>query len=144
MTNAEFIPLVVSYLTQGRTAILPLKGYSMRPFLESERDSALLAAPHEPVLYEPVLALLPDGRWVLHRIVSIDGDNITLLGDGNLIPEHCKVSDIKASIVGFYRKGRTTLDSIQGRKWKAYSFCWTRLRPIRRYLLYIYRKILHL
>lgn len=139
--NNTLLPLVVSYLEQEKQVKLLLKGYSMRPFLENERDYALLEAPHEPVLYEPVLALLPDNRWVLHRIVGIEGSAITLLGDGNLTPEHCQVSDIKASVVGFYRKGKNTLDLISGRKWCIYSFIWIHLFPLRRYLLAIYRRI---
>lgn len=139
--NNTLLPLVVSYLEQEKQVKLLLKGYSMRPFLENERDYALLEAPHEPVLYEPVLALLPDNRWVLHRIVKIEGSEITLLGDGNLTPEHCQVSDIKASVVGFYRKGHSAPDLISGRKWCIYSFIWIHLLPLRRYLLAIYRRI---
>lgn len=139
LKNAEFLPLAVSYLETKDSVKIPLKGFSMRPFLESERDYALLAKPHAPVIYEPVLALLPDERWVLHRIVRIEGENITLLGDGNLSPEHCKTSDIKASIIGFYRKKRTTLDRIDGRKWKLYSKIWVPLLPVRRWLLMFYK-----
>ncbi|MCF0192028.1 MAG: S24/S26 family peptidase [Prevotella sp.] len=137
--NAEFLPLAVSYLETKESVKIPLKGYSMRPFLESERDYAVLCKPHKPVLYEPVLALLPDQRWVLHRIIKIEGENITMLGDGNIMPEYCKASDIQASILGFYRKGRNKIDLISGRKWKIYSFFWIHLRPIRRYLLFINR-----
>lgn len=137
LSNAEFLPLAISYLETKESVKIPLKGYSMRPFLESERDYALLGKPHAPVMHEPVLVLLPDNKWVLHRIVKIEGENITLLGDGNIIPEHCKASDIKASVIGFYRKGRSTMDRTDGKKWKIYSFFWTRLYPIRRYLLFL-------
>lgn len=139
LSNSEFLPLAISYLETKESVKIPLKGYSMRPFLESERDYALLGKPHAPIVGEPVLVLLPDQRWVLHRIVKVEGENLTLLGDGNFLPEYCKVSDIKASIIGFYRKGRNTLDRVDGKKWKIYSFFWTRLYPIRRYLLFIYR-----
>ena len=73
---------------------------------------------------------------MLHRIVSIEGQDITLLGDGNLSPEHCQIADVRALVVGFYRKGRTKLDAVNGRKWRIYSWLWTRLLPIRRYLLF--------
>lgn len=136
LSNTEFLPLAVSYLETKESVKIPLKGYSMRPFLESERDYALLGKAHGPVLNEPALVLLPEGRWVLHRIVKIEGENLTLLGDGNIVPEHCKASDIQASIIGFYRKGRKDLDRIDGKKWKIYSFFWTRFYPFRRYLLY--------
>lgn len=141
LNNAEFLPLAISYLETKDSVKIPLKGYSMRPFLESERDYAALGKAHAPVVGEPVLALLPDKRWVLHRIVKVEGDNITLLGDGNLSPEYCKASDIKASIIGFYRKNRNTIDRVDGKKWKIYSFFWMHLFPIRRWMLLLYRML---
>ena len=137
VSNEEFIPIAVSYLTGNRTVNLPLKGSSMRPFVKGERDTAILATPHAPVVGEPVLALLPCGQWVLHRIVAINGDDITLQGDGNLSVEHCKSSDIKASVIGFYRKGRPKPDLITSRKWRLYSALWLALKPLRRILLKI-------
>ena len=50
-------------------------------------------------------------------------------------------ADFRASVVGFYRKGSDTLDRIDGRKWRIYSWWWMHLRPIRRYLLAAYRYI---
>lgn len=150
MKNDTFLPLAISYLDTKESVKIPLKGFSMRPFLESERDFAVLVKPHKPKLYEPVLVEMDminhitnktEKRWVLHRIIEIEGDKLTLLGDGNLTPEHCSVSDIRASIKGFYRKGRKELDSISGKKWKVYSFFWIHLRPIRRYLLFLHRNI---
>ena len=79
---------------------------------------------------------------MLHRLIAIDGDNATLRGDGNLSNEYCKVSDIHGIALGFYRKGRETLDSTDGKKWKRYSYIWTRLYPVRRYLLAIYRRMI--
>ena len=71
-----------------------------------------------------------------HRIVNIDGERVTLRGDGNLSEEHCMVGDIRAVAVGFLRKGRQKPDMTSGRKWRAYSWLWTRLLPIRRWLLF--------
>ncbi|MCI6558297.1 MAG: peptidase S41, partial [Prevotella sp.] len=81
------------------------------------------------------------GFFVLHRIVAMNGNEVTLLGDGNLTPEHCHRDDIRATVIGFYRKGRQTLDRTDGRKWRWYSWWWMLLRPIRRYLLFIYRHL---
>ncbi len=119
---------------------LKLRGFSMRPFLEDKRDTAVMKKAAKVVCGEPVLAEIAPGRYVLHRIVGIDGDNVTLLGDGNLTTEHCRKSDVKAQIIGFYRKGRKELDLIEGRKWRTYSKVWMHLRPVRRYLLGIYRR----
>ena len=73
--------------------------------------------------------------------MKIEGDDVTLLGDGNLRTEHCKTEDIRASVEGFYRKGKEKLDRTDGKKWRAYSFIWMKLRPLRRYLLAFYRRI---
>lgn len=140
ISNAVLFPHIISLLEEGHTVSLKLRGFSMRPFLEDKRDTAVMKKAAEVVCGEPVLAEIAPGRYVLHRIVGIDGDNVTLLGDGNLTTEHCRKSDVKAQIIGFYRKGRKELDLIEGRKWRTYSKVWMRLRPVRRYLLGIYRR----
>ena len=139
--NAILIPEIIKYLEQGHTVTLPLKGFSMRPFLESNRAMALLTSPKNIKVGDPVLAEIAPKQYVLHRIININGEYVTLLGDGNLTPEHCLLSNIKASIDGFYRKGRKKLDRTDGRKWKLYSKIWMKLRPLRRWLLAFYRRI---
>lgn len=141
LPNELFLPEVIARINEGHTVTLPLRGYSMRPFLENGRDKALLTRVQRLKVGEPVLAEITKGKYVLHRIISIDGNRITLLGDGNITPEHCTDSDIRACVEGFYRKGSNRLDRIDGRKWLIYSWVWTRLRPIRRYLLFIYRHL---
>lgn len=142
LPNERFLPEVVRMLDEGHTVTLRLKGYSMRPFLENNRDKALLAKAGSIRKGDPVLAEILPGHYVLHRIVDIEGGNVTLLGDGNLTVEHCRVEDVKGSVVCFYRKGRSVPDRTDGMKWRIYSFLWMRLRPIRRYLLAFYRRII--
>lgn len=113
----------------------------MRPFLEDGRDKAILTQSRNIKVGDPVLAELENKKYVLHRIVNIEGEKVTLLGDGNFLNEYCTLNDIKALAVGFYRKGRKKADYIYENKWKVYSFFWTKLYPIRRYLLFIYRKV---
>ena len=138
MPNDQLLPFIVSELeaTPGKTVTLPLRGRSMRPFLEDGRDKALLVVATEPRVGDAVLAEITPKHFVLHRIIAIEGQNVTLRGDGNLSNEYCKLSDVKAKALGFYRKGRTKLDRTDGRKWLVYSWVWTRLYPLRRYLLF--------
>ena len=131
--NAVFLPEIVKMLNEGHTVTLTLKGYSMRPFLEDGRDKALFVKPSTVAVGDPVLAEIAPQHYVLHRIIC--------MGDGNLSTEHCLKSDVVGAVIGFYRKGRKTLDRTDGWKWRSYSFVWTRLYPIRRYLLGIYRRI---
>lgn len=139
--NAILLPEIVKMLNEGHTVTLRLKGFSMRPFLEDGRDKALLTKPVNPKVGDPVLAEVGPKHFVLHRIIFIQGDDVVLRGDGNLGTEQCKLKDVQGAVIGFYRKGRETLDRTDGLKWRIYSWFWTRLFPIRRYLLAFYRRI---
>jgi hypothetical protein len=136
--NEVLLPFLIEELKAGHTATLPLRGRSMRPFLEDGRDKALLKLADDPKVGDAVLAEIQPGHFVLHRIIRIDGEKVTLRGDGNLSEEHCHLCNVRAKAIGFYRKGRTRLDSTDSRKWRIYSWWWTRLYPIRRYLLFMF------
>ena len=140
LPNDVFLPLVLDELRQnpGKTATINLRGRSMRPFLEDGRDKAILqlVSGDDCRKGDAVLAEVSAGHYVLHRIDRIDGDHVTLMGDGNLGYEHCTKNDIRAKAIGFLRKGRQKADMTTGRKWRVYSWLWTRLKPIRRYLLF--------
>jgi hypothetical protein len=139
LDNAQFLPVVVELLHEQSTVTLPLRGNSMRPFLHDGRDKALLQLTDMPCIGDAVLAEITHGHYVLHRIVAIDGNHVTLRGDGNLSDEHCRLTDIRAKAIAFYRKGRNTPDLTDGLKWKVYSWWWMRLFPVRRYLLFLLR-----
>ena len=135
--NEIFLPQVVELLHEVSTVTLPLKGRSMRPFLEDGRDKALLKLADTPKVGDAVLAEIKKGHFVLHRIIRIDGEAVTLRGDGNLKVEYCRIGDIHAKAIAFFRKGNDKPDSTDGMKWRIYSWWWTRLFPIRRYLLFL-------
>lgn len=137
--NAELLPEIIKLLNEGHSVTLLLRGYSMRPFLEDKRDKALLVKATEIKKGMPVLAETNLGHYVLHRVIEISGNDVVLRGDGNIGVEHCKLSNIKGEAIGFYRKGRKKLDMTSSWKWKVYSLIWTRLLPIRRYLLAAYK-----
>ena len=84
IANELLLPEVVKLLHEGHTVTLPLRGYSMRPFLEDGRDKALLQKPSLISIGDAVLAEIRPGHFVLHRIVELEGENVTLRGDGNI------------------------------------------------------------
>ncbi len=144
--NARLLPEVARLLDEGHTVTLRLRGVSMRPFLEDNRDKALLTKPEQPKVGDPVLAEIRPGFYVLHRIIRIDGSNVTLLGDGNAVrsTEHCTLSDIRGAVIGFYRRGSQRLDRTDGWRWRLYSAFWMNTHPLRRYILFIYRRLIKL
>lgn len=139
-SNKQLIPDIIKMLEEGHTVTLKLRGISMRPFLEDNRDKALLTKINCPKAGDVVLAEIEPQVYVLHRIIKINNKKVTLRGDGNLHKEYCEIKDLKGFVIGFYRKGQDKIDKTNGWKWLIYSFFWTRTFPIRRYLLAIYRR----
>lgn len=138
--NEILIPQVAELVKKGHTVTLPLRGYSMRPYLEDKRDKALLTSvPLYLNVGDVILAEIAPKRYALHRIVDIKGDIITMYGDGNFSPEYIERQDVLAIAIGFYRKGSEKLDSVEGFKYRLYWHLWVRLRPVRRYLLLIWK-----
>lgn len=132
---------MIELMEKGHSVTLRLRGISMRPLLEDNRDKAILKKPTTIKVGDVVLAEINEKLYVLHRIKSIDDGVVTLQGDGNLITETCRIQDIHGIAIGFYRKGRTTLEKTDSKKWKTYSAIWVSLTPIRRYLLAFHRRI---
>jgi hypothetical protein len=53
---------------------------------------------------DAVLAEISAGHFVLHRIIDIDGDAITLMGDGNVRgTEHCTTEDVCGVVTEYLR-----------------------------------------
>lgn len=122
-------------LAEGRDVELLVKGNSMLPFLRDERDSVRLRKQDTVEKGDIVLAMIGPGRYVLHRVRGIQGDTLTLMGDGNIRgTESCTQADVLGTAVEFIRPGGTCRKPGKGRLWAA-------LRPIRRYLLFIYRRV---
>ncbi|MBP3229012.1 MAG: S24/S26 family peptidase [Bacteroidaceae bacterium] len=143
LPNEIFVPQVRAFLEEGQQFVtFRVRGNSMRPFLENERDCVALVLPGEVEVGDVVLAEVAPKHYVLHRIIIKSGDDLVLKGDGNVKGiETCTVGDVVAQAVGFYRKGRRRADLVTGWKWRSYSWLWVRLRPLRRYLLAAYRRI---
>ena len=142
MPNAVLLGEARRLIQEGHTVTLTVRGFSMRPFLEDRRDKAVLAPCSEVKKGDVVLAEIAPGTYVLHRIVALDGDKVTLMGDGNVAGrETCHRTDIAGSAIAFYRKGNGTPVTVESRLWKTYSAFWTNTLPARRYMLAFYRRV---
>lgn len=140
MPNHIMLPEVERLLNNGTTVTMRVKGNSMLPFIVGDRDSVVLAPARQPHRGDIVLARLADNRYVVHRILSLNGDSVTLRGDGNLIgTERCTTADICGKVIKIIRDGKyvDTDTAMERRK----AALWETALPIRRYLLAIYRRI---
>jgi len=150
IANETLFTELGKFLTEGRTVELTVKGNSMNPFLMTGRDTIVLAQCSREQIVPGAFVLGKDsfGRWVAHRVTAVEGDVLTLNGDGNFIgsTEKMAVSDVAAIVVGYVRNGkRGTMD---GRAWKSYSAFWRfagKMRigswSLRRIILGVWRRL---
>lgn len=141
MTDNEIIEEAIRLVNEGVSVTLPVNGNSMLPFIIGGKESVILQKPEQLKFGDVVLAWADGYRYVVHRIIHIDGDNVTLMGDGNLIgTEHCTLNDIKA-IATHVVDAKERTHYIYNRWRKSAAKIWYWLRPMRRYLLAIYRRL---
>ena len=142
MTDNDVIEEAVRLVQKGVTVTFPVTGQSMLPFIIGGKESVILHSPGGIVdVGDVVLAWVDGNRYVVHRIIKLDYDRVTLMGDGNVaVTEHCRLNDIKARVTHVVdAKDRTHYLYNRWRMLGAKVWYW--LRPIRRYLLAIYRRV---
>ena len=141
MTDNEIIEEAIRLVDEGVSVTLPVNGNSMLPFIIGGKESVILQKPELPKVGDVVLAWADGYRYVVHCIVRIDGERVTLMGDGNLVgTEHCLLNDIKARVTHVVDAKERTHYLYKGWRKRAAKM-WYWLRPIRRYLLAIYRRV---
>ena len=138
--NDAFFSDVLQVLEQGKQATIPVKGFSMLPFIRGSKkaDGKGLKA-DDIVLFH--LGPQEGGRYVMHRILSVDGDKVDIMGDG--VPknhEHVLRNQVLAKAVTIIRDGKRPVDPYSPGQLRLVHF-WQRLCPVRRYILFIYRHL---
>ena len=143
VSNDLFFADVVASLREGRTVTIPVKGYSMLPFIRGGKDLVELDVPRAPLQpYDIVLFHVgteSEGRWVMHRILKVEGDNLTIMGDGVYRGrEHVKSSQVYARAIKIIRAGKTPVDPYSKKQVRLFRF-WYVIRPLRPFILKFYR-----
>ena len=141
--NDAFFADVLQVLDQGKRATIPVKGFSMLPFIRGSKDLVVLEKAGRDLKADDIVLFhigpMDGGRYVMHRILSIDGDRAVIMGDG--VPknqEHVHRNQILAKAVTILRSGKRPVDPYSQGQLRLLHF-WQWLRPVRRYLLFIYR-----
>ncbi len=141
--NSIFFAEVESHISGGRSVVIPVKGYSMLPFIRDGRDSVELVGCKELKVGDIALAKLGNGNFVLHRVWETDGGKVVLMGDGNIAgKEVCRHSDIIGVASRIFR-GKRVIDCTSAAYLRNVKI-WRGLLPIRRYILAVYRRLIKL
>ena len=133
LPNDVLLGEVARLLDEGREVVMTPKGRSMLPFIRGEVDRIKLRQPDKLSVGDIVLAYFGN-RYVLHRIVAINGDEFTLMGDGNLKDTE---QGVRENVVGKVVE-IITPDNHHHKPGKAWL--WRHTLFLRKYQLKVYRK----
>jgi hypothetical protein len=129
-------------ISEGKVVSITAKGYSMNPFVRHLEDTLTIGPWKDSDLKRGTAALArtTTGAYVFHRIIKREGKLLTLEGDGNIgIKEKATTDGVIGIMHSITRGGR--IYTSESSCWKAYSWIWMLLRPVRRYPLAIWRRL---
>jgi hypothetical protein len=143
IANDILVPELARLLAEEKEVRFTPSGVSMRPFIEGDRDSVILAPLNRPPRKGDILLAhvrKNDGQiaYVLHRLVAIRKDDqdeplYVLQGDGNPAgEERCGQEDIIGRVIRIERPDGKRKMLTRGRVWRL-------LLPCRPFLLKLYR-----
>ena len=130
ISNREIFAIARDTLLEGSTVRIAVNGESMLPFFRSGSTILLRPVREEDIRKYNVVMADAGHAFVVHRIVKIDDDKITLLGDGNIYGTESVSRDKIYGVVDcsalhiFFAK------------------IWLWLRPVRRFPLAIFRRVM--
>ena len=127
--NRVLFSTVRDLLLEGESVRVTVRGQSMLPFFRS--GSTILLRPIREEDFRPLTVVLADAgnHFVVHRILRVEGDRITLLGDGNLVGTETMSRKEVYGVVDCSHLHR------------ALAWCWVKGRRLRRIPLAILRRI---
>lgn len=129
---ASLSPLMEEILSQGNSVEITVTGNSMRPLFRHKVSRVRLAPPGELKRGDVPLYRRDNGRFVLHRIVSLQGETFTCCGDNQWhLEPNLRPDQVLAVMTDFSRKGErwtSCQSSLYGLYWRV----WVWVRPLRR------------
>lgn len=163
--NEEFFANVIQMLSAGKKVTIPVKGFSMLPFIRGGRDQVVLGRMDRGPEKGDVVLFHMGSKYILHRVIRVDGPMVTTRGDG--VPsatETFPASDVDAVVLKVLRAkkakaasgtetspgpvvARADMDdeAIRFVETEPYQkekvAVWDALMPLRRYILAVYRRL---
>ncbi len=139
ISNDIFFAQIEELLAEGQSVVIRVKGFSMRPFMRSDRTQVRIApataSVREEFKVKDVVLFRYRGRHVLHRIRHIDGDSLTLAGDGNYhIWEHCHREDVVGIVTDIITLSGHSIPCSSNR-WHLRSTLWLALPQLARRII---------
>lgn len=140
----EFLAEAAKALRQGQAVKVRIDGWSMYPFIRGGKDLVELVPcdDHSELPAWCCPFYYWEGHYMVHRYIGREGDDCLMLGDGNLARiERVKRSDIIGLLRYIYRPDGRVQDCTDAR-WLRRGALWYKLRPLRRFLLPVMKRLL--
>ena len=130
IANRELFAIVRDTLLEGSTVRVAVKGQSMLPFFRSGSTITLRPINEGDIRKYNVVMADAGNAFVVHRIIEVSEEYVTLLGDGNYLGTE-----------------RVTRDKIYGvvdcsALHLFFAKIWLWMRPVRRFPLAIFRRVM--
>ena len=126
----ELVPLLQLQMEGAGSAWLRVTGGSMMPMLYGGRDSVCLQPVSRPLQKGDVILYRRDnGAYVLHRILKVRGESLTLCGDNQCRTEAVRQTQVLAVVTAFTRKGKQW--TVQQKGYRRYVTLWVAMHPLR-------------
>lgn len=130
----EMMPLILETLSAGQKVRgLTFQGVSMRPMLREGKDTVeLMKLPEKLQKYDLPVYQGANGKYVMHRIVSVRDDGFICLGDNTYHYEKV-ASDQMIAVVSAFKRGEKRI-SVDNRWYRIYCRIWVGIYPMRKML----------
>lgn len=142
LDNKEFFEQLMRDIASGKRVTIRAKGWSMLPMIWDDRDTLTLAPLRSDSIQvgRILLVRLSSLRFVVHRVVQINGDWLILRGDGNPTQvEKCRRDQVQAELIEIERGGRKLRLGMS--LWSCFERYWPSNPLVRRLLLGLYRRL---
>lgn len=135
----SWIPITLDLLAQGKQVKVAPHGFSMYPYLVSDRDEVIIEKPKREYRRGDIALYRRDsGIYVLHRIHHVNCDGYYMLGDSQRwIEGPLREEQLLAIVVTLIRNGREI--SVENTWYKLSYRIWLRLRIFRMKLMKTWR-----
>lgn len=129
MENVATFSVVRDILLEGQSVTVTVKGQSMLPFFTSGTTVQLRPIKSDDFKRYNVVFADAGNHFVIHRIIDVKEDMVTLLGDGNIVGTE---SMPRSKVYGIIDCSALHM---------FFAKIWLAIRPLRRFPLAIFRRI---
>jgi len=141
ISNEKLFSCVKQAISEGKCALINVKGISMTPFLIDGRDEVFLDAVNpNDICVGMILFVEINNTYILHRVVSLSDNYVILRGDGNISQsEKVSFEQIVAKVSAVIRNGKRI--NYRSYHWQLYALFWPKSHRMRILFLKIFRKL---